>query len=77
MAEWTAPSTPLLLLYKDWPGNDIPPEDYRVIGTIGDLRDWISKAKDHRRFVVQDVFLGTFTPLLGLFVFWIEGKVES
>jgi hypothetical protein len=77
MAEWTAPSTPLLLLYRDWPGNDVPPEDYRVIGTIGDLRDWISKAKDHRRFVVQDVFLGTFTPLLGLFVFWIEGKVGS
>ncbi len=68
---------PPFLLYKDWPGNVVRPEDSRVIGTIGDLRDWIDKAKDHRRFVVQDVFLGTFTPLLGLFVFWIEGKVES
>lgn len=75
-AEWTAPSTPLLLLYRDWPGNTVPREDYRIIGTIGDLREWISKAKDYRRFLVQDVFLGTFTPLLGFAVFLIDRKDE-
>jgi hypothetical protein len=77
IAEWTAPSTPLLLLYRDWPGNKVPPEDYRIIGTIGDLPEWINRARDHRRFIVQDLFLSIFTPLLALVVFWIEGKVES
>lgn len=76
-SEWTAPSTPLFLIYRDWPGNDVPKEDYRVIDTIGDLRDWISKAKDYRRFLVQDVFLGTFTPLLGFALFLIDWKTET
>lgn len=75
-AEWTAPSTPLALLYRDWPGNEVPREDYRIIGTIGNLREWISEAKDYRRFLVQDVFLGTFTPLLGFAVFLIDRKTE-
>ena len=75
LAEWTAPSTPLALLYHEWPGHgDIQPADYRVVGTVGDLREWISKAKDYRRFLVQDVFLGTFTPLLGFALFWIDWK---
>jgi hypothetical protein len=76
-SEWTAPSTPLALLYRDWPGNEVPREDYRIIGTIGDLREWISKAKDYRRFLVQDVFLGTFTPLLGFAVFLIDRESEQ
>jgi hypothetical protein len=76
-SEWTAPSTPLALLYRDWPGNEVTREDYRIIGTIGDLREWISKAKDYRRFLVQDVFLGTFTPLLGFAVFLIDRKTEQ
>jgi hypothetical protein len=67
----------LALLYHDWPGHgDIQPADYRVVGTIGDLREWISKAKDYRRFLVQDVFLGTFTPLLGFALFLIDWKKE-
>jgi hypothetical protein len=78
ISEWTVPSTPLYLIYREWPaGNDIQKEDYRVIGTIGDLRDWISKAKDSRRFWVQDVFLGTFTPLLGFALFLIDWKKEQ
>jgi hypothetical protein len=78
LGEWTAPSTPLALLYRDWPGHgDIQLADYRVVGTIGDLREWISKAKDYRRFLVQDVFLGTFTPLLGFALFLIDWKKEQ
>jgi hypothetical protein len=77
LAEWTAPSTPLVLLYHDWPGHgDIQPADYRVVGTIGNLREWISKAQDYRRFLVQDVFLGTFTPLWGFALFLIDWRKE-
>src|SRR5579871_2174155 len=43
--EWTAPSTPLLLLYRDWPGDDLPPSDVKIVGTIGDLHRWIDQSK--------------------------------
>jgi hypothetical protein len=80
VAEWTAPSTPIFLLYVEWPqntGKDIPPDQWRVIGTIGDLHDWIYREKDRRRFLVQDIFLGTFGPLLAIAVFWLERRIEE
>jgi hypothetical protein len=76
-AEWTAPSTPLVLMYRDWPGNVVASDDYRIIGTIGNLREWISEAKDYRRFLVQDVFLGIFTPLLGFAVLLIDRRTDQ
>jgi hypothetical protein len=79
-AEWTAPSTPIVVIYQDWPtntGKGIPPEQFCIVGTIGDLRDWISKEKDRRKFLVQDIFLGTFGPLLGVLVFILEKTIEA
>jgi len=66
IAEWTAPSTPFALLYLPWPGQPIPKEDYRVVGTIGDLRAWITRSKDDLRFLVKDVFLVLFSFAVGL-----------
>jgi hypothetical protein len=43
-SEWTAPSTPIVLFYRHWPentGKSIPPEDFTIVGTIGDLQNWI------------------------------------
>jgi len=80
IAEWTAPSTPLFIIYVEWPsdkGGNLRNEDWRVIGTIGDLKEWISKEKDRRRFLVQDIFLGTFGPLLAVVIFWLEVKADS
>ena len=34
-----------LLLYGDYPENTVPREDYRIIGTKGNLREWISRQK--------------------------------
>ena len=34
IVEWTAPATPIILLYETWPGNKVTPEKYRVVGTI-------------------------------------------
>ena len=79
MAEWTAPSTPLFLIYQDWPtntGKGMAADAWRVVGTIGDLKEWIAKEKDRRRFLVQDIFLGTFGPLLALVIFWLETKTD-
>ena len=62
LAQWTAPSTPILLLYKDWPGNTVSPEDYRIVGSIGDLRSWIDQYREKWKFRVNDLLFG----LLGL-----------
>lgn len=53
--QWTAPSTPIVVLYKKWPGNSIAPEDYRIVGTIGDLRSWINEYRDKWKFYVSDL----------------------
>lgn len=69
IAQWTAPSTPILVLYKRWPGNSVGPEDYRVVGTIGDLRSWIADYREKWKFYVNDLLfaiLGLITAALSL-----------
>jgi hypothetical protein len=58
IAQWTAPTTPIVLIYKDWPGQAVEPEYYRFVGSIADLRLWIRNSKDDFRFFVQSVVLG-------------------
>lgn len=71
IAEWTAPTTPIALLYREWPGQTVPVEEYRVIGSISDLRTWISQSRDDFRFMVQDVFLSALSILLPLTI-WLK-----
>lgn len=67
IAEWTAPTTPLYLLYQELP---LPQrEDAIQVGTIGDLHVWIERSKSDFRFYVQDVFLGLFSLVLALLIF--------
>lgn len=61
-AEWTAPSTPLIVLYHELPAN---PQEIVQVGTIGDLHLWIERSKADFRFFVQDIFLGVFSVALG------------
>jgi hypothetical protein len=68
ISEWTAPSTAFAVLYRTWPGQTIPKEDWRVAGTLGDLRAWILRSKDDFRFWVKDVFLVLFSFAVGLFL---------
>jgi hypothetical protein len=79
-SEWTAPSTPIAVIYQDWPtnsGKGVPQQQWQIIGTIGDLKDWIAKVKDSRRFLVEDIFLGTFGPALAILIFLLEAKLDS
>jgi hypothetical protein len=66
IGEWTAPSTPFALVYRPWPGQPIPKDDYRVVGTIGDMRAWITRSKDDLRFLVKDVIFVLFSFAVGL-----------
>jgi hypothetical protein len=73
-AEWTAPSTPFMILYGDWPttGRPLSNSDVWIAGTLGDLRTWIAQSKSDLRFVVMDVSLVLITISLGLLLWRIN-----
>lgn len=72
-AEWTAPTTPLVLLYSDPPKN----EDTVIVGDIGDLFVWIDKSKSDFRFLIQNVLLGIFSITLGVLIWAVEHATKS
>jgi hypothetical protein len=76
-AEWTAPSTRFAVLYKKWPGQPVPKEDWRIAGTIGDLHAWILRSKDDLRFMVKDVFFVLFSFVVGFSLFLHEHYAEK
>jgi hypothetical protein len=74
LAQWTAPTTPFAVVFNPKP--QMQKDDLMAVGTLADLRDWIQRAKDDRRFWVQDVFLAVFGTLLGFVVFGIERRFQ-
>jgi hypothetical protein len=76
-SEWTSPSTPFAVLYRRWPqnsGSQIPPEDYTIVGSIGELQSWIAQSKSDFHFLINDVFLTLMAALLG---YWLWRVNES
>jgi hypothetical protein len=55
----------------------VPPEDYRIVGTIGDLRAWIIRSKDDFRFVMQDILLAVLSITLGAIIWVTEAKPDK
>ena len=70
IGEWTAPTRPIVLIYRDWPGQQVPLADYRIVGVISDLRSWINRSKDDFRFWVQDVFFASASLAVTIAVYW-------
>jgi hypothetical protein len=73
VAEWTSPATPMILIYSEWPGNTVPREDTRIVGTIGDLRSWVERSRSDFRFLVQDLLLTIIAAGVALFL-WLSGN---
>jgi hypothetical protein len=69
-AEWTAPTTPISLLYKDFPksGSGIGPEDVVVVGTLQDLHNWIHDDEVGFDFLFRTIILGVLSACVGLFL---------
>jgi hypothetical protein len=64
IAEWTSPSTPVVVFYRHWPNNtgqNIPPEDFTIVGTIGELQNWIVQSRNDFYFLLHDMVLGLIT----------------
>jgi hypothetical protein len=67
--EWTAPTTPIVLIYKQWPGQgDLKPKDYRIVGTIQDLHEWVRKDETDFDFVCRPIILGILSACVGTFL---------
>jgi hypothetical protein len=68
-AEWTAPTTPIFLIYRDWPGHgDVPPDDVMMVGTIADLEKWVRLDEADFDFRVRTIFLGLLSLIVGVFL---------
>jgi hypothetical protein len=67
--EWTAPTTPVALLYKQWPGHGaVPPEDVVFVGTIGDLHTWIQRDESDFDFLIRTILFGVLSACVALFL---------
>jgi len=78
--EWTAPSTPIVVLYRQWPnpGNwPFTQDEFSVVGTIGDLQNWIDQSKADFHFLVDDVLLGVMTVLLSVWAWRLDREVSN
>jgi hypothetical protein len=76
--EWTAPTTPVALLYKEWPGHGVvPPEDVVFVGTIGDLHTWIQRDESDFDFLIRTILFGVFSACIAVFLALPDKKTGS
>ncbi len=72
VGEWTAPTTPILLIYKEWPnGGNGPIEkgrDFFVVGTLGDLHEWIKRDQADFDFFWRTLIFGGLSACVGVFL---------
>ena len=72
VGEWTAPTTPIYLLYGEWPtpGKD----DLKLgqtawaVGTIGDLHEWIRRDQADFDFFWRTLIFGALSAFVGIFL---------
>jgi len=70
--EWTAPATPVMLMYREWPapgtGDFIKGKDFVTIGTLGDIHDWIKKDESDFDFFWRTLIFGSLSLCIGFFL---------
>jgi len=68
--EWTAPTTPVALLYRKWPdsgsGEFKRGQDVFVVGTIGDLHDWVRRDRADFDFLWRTIIFGLLSACVGI-----------
>ena len=66
MGEWTAPTTPIVLIYKEvGPASD---EDVKIVRTIQDLHEWVRKDEGDFDFRVRTIIFGLLSACVGVFL---------
>jgi hypothetical protein len=68
-AEWTAPTTPIILLYKELGhGDPLSADDWRIVGTIEDLHNWVRADEADFDFLVRTIMFGILSVCVGIFL---------
>jgi hypothetical protein len=67
-AEWTAPTTPIVLIDKDPVNGALSPSDWRIVGTIEDLHNWVRADESDFDFLVRTIIFGILSVCVGVFL---------
>jgi len=71
VGEWTAPTTPIYLFFRDWPapGTEFNEgKDVIKIGTLDDLHQWIKTDDTEFRYFWGTVIFGMLSACVGVFL---------
>lgn len=75
-AEWTAPTTPIALIYGPIDGS-LQASDVVVVGDIGDLRDWMERRRADIRFWFLDIVIALLLVFLSASVVFAQYKSRT
>jgi hypothetical protein len=72
IAQWTAPTTPIVLFYTRWPdpghGPFIKDKDFVTVGSLGDLHDWIRRDQADFDFLWRTLIFGALSLCFATFL---------
>jgi len=83
LSQWTSPATPIAVMYFDWPNvkfpkDGVPLDQYAVVGTLGNLHEWVARSHEDFHFFVVDLLLVGVIPLMvGLYEYLVELRNEE
>jgi hypothetical protein len=83
LSQWTSPATPIVVFYYDWPNvrfpsGTVPKDQYAIVGTLGNLHEWIARSHEDLHFWVVDFLLVAVVPLMvGLYEYFVEIHFEK
>lgn len=69
--EWTAPTTPIVLLYREIVPGAAPlqkEKDFWLVGTLGDFHDWIRRDQADFDFLWRTVIFGALSACVAAFL---------
>jgi hypothetical protein len=83
LAQWTSPATAILVLYYDWPNvrfpsGTVPKDQFAIVGTLGNLHEWIARSHEDFHFWIVDLILVAIVPfIVGLYDYRVERRYEK
>jgi hypothetical protein len=83
LAQWTSPATPIAVFYYDWPNvrfpnGTVPKDHYTIVGTLGDLHEWIARSHEDMHFLIVDLLLVGVVPIMvGVYEYLVEIHYEK
>ncbi len=83
LAQWTSPATPIVVFYYNWryvrfPAGTVPQDQYTIVGTLGNLHEWIVRSHEDMHFLIVDLLLVGVVPIMvGVYEYLVEIHYEK